>query len=109
MVLDPLLGVTDLSVLKDLPAPSTAGLKDRYQIWEYQSAWKKTGFLAYKIAVGKAEVKDGAEGKGYVTLASLAEQLTTQAWASLSDAGSELSLIVLSDAFKDLAAGQTGD
>ena len=72
MILDPLGGIEDLSVLQDLPAPTTSNLTDKYQIWEYKTAFKQTIFKAFELAVDRAEIKEGDSGKGYVTLTSLA-------------------------------------
>ena len=68
MVIDPMLGIEDATVLQDLAAPLTSNLTDSYQIWEYQTAFKQTIFQAFKLAVDRA-----SEGKGYVTLFSLAQ------------------------------------
>ena len=73
----------DFGVLMDLPAPSRLGVSDKYTMWEYCTAFKRTSFLAFKIAVEKAEKADG--GQGFVTLASLSKELNTMAWADLSD------------------------
>ena len=97
----------DFSVLMDLPAPSLMGVSDKYTMWEYATAFKRTSFLAFKIAVDKAEQADGAEG--FVTLASLSKELTTVAWADLADAESDLSKMLLSDAFKNSKSGQTAE
>ena len=109
MIVDPIAEVEDATVLQDLCAPSTSNLTDRYQIWEYKTAFKRTIFQAFRLAVDRAEIKDGTVGKGYVTLSSLAHQLNTTAWADLQDANSELSLVLLSDAFKDANEEQSGD
>lgn len=83
------------------------GVSDKYTMWEYATAFKRTSFLAFKIAVDKAEQADGAEG--FVTLASLSKELTTVAWADLADAESDLSKMLLSDAFKNSKSGQTAE
>ena len=44
MVIDPMLGIEDATVLQDLSAPLTSNLTDSYQIWEYQTAFKQTIF-----------------------------------------------------------------
>ena len=59
MILDPLGAIEDLSVLQDLPAPTTSNLTDKYQIWEYKTAFKQTIFKAYELAVDRAEIKEG--------------------------------------------------
>ena len=44
MIVDPIAEVEDATVLQDLCAPSTSNLTDRYQIWEYKTAFKRTIF-----------------------------------------------------------------
>ena len=59
MILDPLGAIEDLSVLQDLPAPTTSNLTDKYQIWENKTAFKQTIFKAFELAVDRAEIKEG--------------------------------------------------
>lgn len=66
-----------------------------------------TPFLAYKNAVEAAEAHDG--GEGFVTLESLAAQLSTKAWAGLESEDSVISKVLLSDSFKDAKKGQAAD
>ena len=69
--------VGDQSILQDLPQPDIGGLKDRYQIWEYQTPFKRTPFKAFKLAVQEASESCGGGEAGYVTLDSLATHLNT--------------------------------
>ena len=73
----------DHSVLVDLPPISTRGLKDKYQIWEYGTAFKRTLFLAFKMCVQAAHEDCGEEG--FVTLEALSEHLNTEVWRGLRD------------------------
>ena len=53
--------------------------------------------------IDDAEVADG--GEGFVTLASLRQQLNTPAWKELDNADSTLGKILLSQHFKDEKKG----
>ena len=95
----------DFSMLIDLPEPSTVGVYDKFALWEYKTAFKRTPFLAFKNAVNQAEKADGEQG--FVTLNSLSKVLITAAWADLSDPESSLSKMLLSPSFKNAKSGQT--
>ena len=82
-------------------------MKDRYEVWECKTPFKRVTFLAFKNALNEAESNCG--GEGYVTLKALAAQLTTKAWAGLDDENSELAKLLLSDAFKDPSKGQSAE
>ena len=85
--------------LRDLEPPSTKGVTDKYTLWEYKTPFKRTFYKAFKNAVNAAEADEG--GKGYVTLASLAQHLDSKAWAGLESENSPLAKLLLSDAFKN--------
>ena len=65
----------------------------------------RTAFYAFKQAVNEADKKD----EGFVTLSSLAETLSTPAWAGLTDPSSPLGEFLLSDAFKNGKKGLSYD
>ena len=92
-------------MLVDLPFLSTRGIKDRYAIWEYGTPFMRTHFLAFKRAVYQAEVMCGPRGCGWVTIQTLSQVLTTQAWAQLDNDRSPICQVLLSDAFKDKNKG----
>lgn len=95
----------NMDTLRDLPAPDTTGIRDKYTVWEYGTPFKRTPFLAFKNAVNAAEENEG--GEGYVTIQSLAAQLTTKAWAGLENEDSVICKVLLSDAFKNPKNGQS--
>ena len=82
-------GYTEPERLRDLPQPSVAQLTDKYSVWEYKTPFKRTIFLAFKLAVLEAEAKCGR--KGYVTLEALSDKLTTKVWQGLGNSESLLS------------------
>lgn len=83
------------TTLKDLPAPSIAGVTDAYQRFELQTAFARTPFGPFVEAVEKA-----AGDKEYVTFESLAEQLQTPLWKTVSQKESPLYKLLSSPAFK---------
>lgn len=97
----------DVSVLRDLPAPDTTGISDRYTVWEYRTPFRRTAFLPFKNAVNAAEEECG--GEGFVTLSALAKQLSTPAWAGLDDENSVIAGVLLSDEFKNPKKGHQAD
>ena len=46
-------------ILMDLAPLSTRGIKDLYTIWEYQTPFMRTHFLAFKRAIFQAEMMCG--------------------------------------------------
>ena len=90
-----------------MTAPDTTNITDKYQKWEFQTPFKRTNFKAFKLAIERAEQQDGK--KGYVTLVSLAYQLNTEAWADIQQADSNLSKMLLSDAFKNPKKSHTAE
>jgi len=97
--------IGDDSQLRDLAAPDITNVQDKYQRWEYKLPFCRTAFYAFKQAVNEADKKD----EGYVTLAALAETLSTPAWAGLTDPSSSLGEFLLSDAFKNGKKGLSYD
>ena len=63
--------LNDANADVDLPELSTLGVSDRYQLWEYKTAFSVTPFVKFKQSVDQAEISSG--GDGFVTLDALAE------------------------------------
>ena len=102
-------GIGDPDMLIDLPRPSIEGIKDQYQRWEDGTPFKRTSFKAFKNAVNAAAKDCGGEEEGFVTIDSLANHLTTQAWRDIRNNGSNICKVLNSDAFKNPIKGQRAE
>ena len=91
------MDMEEMSVLIDLKKPSTAKLRDKYSIWEYGLAFKRTMFLAFKNSVLAAHEEDGEEG--FITIDTLSKHLHTEAWKELRDPSSELCKVLSHEVF----------
>ena len=76
-------GIGDPNMLNDLPLPSIEGVRDQFQQWEYQTPFKRTPFKAFKMAVELAAMDCGGNEKGFVTVDSLANHLTSFSWRDI--------------------------
>ena len=81
----------------DLSPPITMGC-NKIEAFEKELPFYRIEVHVMFAKIAEAEEKSGVEG--CVTLQSLRKVLPTQAWAPLSDNGSLLSKLLLSDAFK---------
>ena len=88
--------------------PDTAGIKDKYSVWEHGTPFKRTDIATFINSVKEAEQSCGR--KGWVTLPHLYVKLNTEPWATLFDQNSILSKMLLSDVFKsDVTLNTTRD
>ena len=90
-------------VLKDLDPPKSWGLKDEIQQFEQALPFNRIDINELiKRADAAAEKQNEATGNaGSFTLATLAEQLDSPAWAALKDPNSTLAKLLLHDRFHE--------
>ena len=93
------------TTLKDLPAPSVEGVEDIYRRFELGTAFARTPFGPFEVAVQKA-----AGEEEWVSFDRLAEELDTPLWKKVADPSSDIRKLLEHDAFQgensDLSQGR---
>jgi len=89
---------SNIVTLKDLPAPSTAGVTDQLRLFELSLPFTRIQVNQFIVKVKIACQQSGDEG--YVTLQTLRAELKTPAWKDLDNEESTLSRFLLSSAFR---------
>ena len=94
-------------VMTDLPAIDLGGIRDVYARFEASLPFNRTLLAVIIACIEEAEKACGETG--FVTLATLREQLKTPSWKPLDDPNSALSKTLLSSAFKNSTKNQEAD
>ena len=92
---------------KDLPKPSLKGISEVYQLFELQLPFVRTPVIRFMEILEAADKKCGE--KGFVTIQSLSEELTTPAWEDLKNEESQLYKFLCSPIFKNQRKGHNKD
>ena len=90
-------------VLKDLDPPKSWGLKDEIQQFEQSLPFNRIDIneLLKRADIAAEKQKEATGNEGSFTLATLAEQLDSPAWAALNDPESTLARLLLHSRFHE--------
>lgn len=92
--------------ITDLPAVNTIGM-DAYAKFEASLPFNRTLLAVMNEKIDEAD--EATEGEGVLSLQALRKALPTAAWAPLNDPSSPLSMVLLSEHFKDASKGTPAD